>query len=166
VGSIAGATAFPMVLPNPVGGVNAAAATIFIAGLFLFSLGKAFWFIRHRNAALHREWMIRAVAIVLGIATTRPIMGAFFANHVPNPSHAATVLWHGVLARLQHQLCLRRGLAQHPRGDPSDIDWGKQVSHRPELLWSCTINQPSGDLRKTRVNKPCGFFPSAVARWY
>jgi hypothetical protein len=67
-----------MVLRNPIGGVNEAAAR-FLAGLFLFRLGKAFWFIRRRNVVLHREWMIRAVAIALGVATTRPIMGAFFA---------------------------------------------------------------------------------------
>jgi uncharacterized membrane protein YozB (DUF420 family) len=97
VGSVA--IAFPMVLRNPVSGVNEAGATIFIASLFLFSLGKAFWFIRHRNAALHREFMIRAVAIALGIAPTRPIMGAFFATasltHLTPQQFFGTAFWLG-----------------------------------------------------------------------
>ena len=71
-GSVAYATAFPMVLRNPIGGVNEAAAAFFFAGLFLFSLGRALWFMRHRNVVLHREWMMRAVATALGTATTRP----------------------------------------------------------------------------------------------
>jgi len=29
---------------------------------------------------LKRRWMIRAIAILLGIATTRPVMGIFFAT--------------------------------------------------------------------------------------
>ncbi|HEY6374240.1 MAG TPA: hypothetical protein VIX90_01825, partial [Edaphobacter sp.] len=28
----------------------------------------------------HREWMMRAIAVLLGIATTRPVMGVFFAT--------------------------------------------------------------------------------------
>jgi hypothetical protein len=40
---------------------------------------KAYWHIRRKEVAQHREWMIRTFAIGLGIATTRPIVGMFFA---------------------------------------------------------------------------------------
>lgn len=65
---------------HPVGGVAEATATIFFGCFFLFSLGKAWWHIRNGWVELHREWATRMVAIALGVATTRPIMGIFFAT--------------------------------------------------------------------------------------
>jgi hypothetical protein len=47
---------------------------------FLFALGKAVWHIRRKEVALHREWMIRAFAVGLAVATIRPIIGMFFAT--------------------------------------------------------------------------------------
>jgi hypothetical protein len=35
---------------------------------------------RQGEEILKRRWMIRAIVILLGIATTRPIMGVFFAT--------------------------------------------------------------------------------------
>jgi uncharacterized membrane protein len=63
-----------------IGGANQAAATILFGTFFLFALCKAFWHIRRREIALHREWMIRAFAVGLAVATTRPIVGVFFAT--------------------------------------------------------------------------------------
>lgn len=63
-----------------IGGVNQAAATILFGAFFLFALCKAFWHIRRREVALHRQWMIRAFAVGLAVATIRPIVGAFFAT--------------------------------------------------------------------------------------
>jgi ABC-type enterochelin transport system permease subunit len=65
---------------DPVGGVVEAAATILFGSFFLLSLGKAWWYIRNGHVDLHREWSTRMVAIALGVATTRPIMGVFFAT--------------------------------------------------------------------------------------
>jgi hypothetical protein len=65
---------------HPVGGIVESAATISFGCFFLFSLGTAWWHIRNRRVELHREWMTRMVAIALGVATTRPIMGVFFAT--------------------------------------------------------------------------------------
>lgn len=65
---------------QPVGGAIESSATIFFGYFFLFCLGKAWWHIRNRRIVLHREWVIRMVAIALGVATTRPIMGVFFAT--------------------------------------------------------------------------------------
>jgi hypothetical protein len=47
---------------------------------FLFSLGRAYWVRRRANTVQKREWITRAVGTLLGIATTRPVMGAFFAT--------------------------------------------------------------------------------------
>jgi uncharacterized membrane protein YozB (DUF420 family) len=46
----------------------------------LFALCKAFWHIRRREIALHRQWMIRAFSIGLAVATVRLIVGFFFAT--------------------------------------------------------------------------------------
>ena len=78
-GYVVGVSALAMSWQMSIGGANETAATTVFAVLFLFSLTKAFWHIRHREIRQHRKWMLRAFAIGLGIATTRPIVGAFFA---------------------------------------------------------------------------------------
>jgi hypothetical protein len=62
-----------------IGGFNQAAATTLFGTFFLFALCKAFWHIRRREVARHREWMIRAFSIGLAVATIRPIVGLLFA---------------------------------------------------------------------------------------
>jgi uncharacterized membrane protein YozB (DUF420 family) len=62
-----------------IGGVNQATATVLFGSFFLFALSKAFWHIRRRQVALHRQWMIRAFAIGLAVASIHPIVGIFFA---------------------------------------------------------------------------------------
>ena len=80
-GLIVGTTALVMSFAMPaIGGVNQAAATTLFGVLFLFALGKAYFHIRRREIALHREWMIRAYAIGLAVTTIRPIVGIFFAT--------------------------------------------------------------------------------------
>ncbi len=66
-------------MPAIGGGVQAVATTLF-ALLFLIALGKAYWHVRRREIAQHREWMLRAFAIGLAVATIRPIIGLFFAT--------------------------------------------------------------------------------------
>jgi uncharacterized membrane protein len=80
-GLVIGISALVMSLGMPaIGGVNQAAATTLFGTFFLFALCKAFWHIRRREIALHREWMIRAFSIGLAVATIRPIVGVFFAT--------------------------------------------------------------------------------------
>lgn len=80
-GLIVGVTALVMSFGMPaIGGVNQAAATTLFGLLFLFALGKAYWHVRRREIALHREWMIRGYAIGLAVATIRPIVVTFFAT--------------------------------------------------------------------------------------
>jgi Predicted membrane protein (DUF2306) len=78
---IIGVSALVMSVSMPaIGGLTQAVATMLFALLFLFALGKAYWYIRRRESAQHREWMIRAFAIGLAVATIRPIIGLFFAT--------------------------------------------------------------------------------------
>jgi len=67
-------------LKNPVGGAAEVTAILFFDTLFLVALAKAYVHARRRAIALHREWVIRAMSVAVGVATVRPIMGAFFAT--------------------------------------------------------------------------------------
>jgi uncharacterized membrane protein len=79
-GIIIGVTALVMSPSMTLGGANQAVATMFFAIVFLFDLVKAYVAILRRQFAQHREWMIRAFAIGLAVATIRPIVGVFFAT--------------------------------------------------------------------------------------
>jgi uncharacterized membrane protein len=78
-GLIIGTTSLVMSYKMNIGGPNETAATTLFGILFLFCLIKAYLHIGRTEVARHREWMIRAYAIGLGVATTRPLVGMFFA---------------------------------------------------------------------------------------
>ena len=78
-GAITGLTAYAM-SAYAIGGWIERFAVFVFDTWFLFSLGRAYWLRLHRDSARKREWMTRAVGILLGIATTRPVMGVFFAT--------------------------------------------------------------------------------------
>ena len=104
-GFIIGASALLMSFTmQSIGGVNQAAATILFGCFFLFALSKAFWHIRRREITLHRQWMIRAFAIALAVATIRPIVGIFFATSrfsKPTPAQFfGTAFWIGFVLHL------------------------------------------------------------------
>jgi hypothetical protein len=75
---VIGVTALIMGVVMPIGGPNETAATTFFALIFLFAVVKAFIQVRRRHIAQHREWMLRAFAVGLAIATIRPIVAMFF----------------------------------------------------------------------------------------
>ncbi|MEZ2347798.1 DUF2306 domain-containing protein [Terriglobus sp. RCC_193] len=79
LGLVVGLTAFGMAA-HPVGGVVEGAAVVVFNLLFLFSLLQSFRYWRRGDTIADRRWTLRATAIVLGIATTRPVMGVFFAT--------------------------------------------------------------------------------------
>jgi hypothetical protein len=80
-GVVIGVSALVMSFGMPaIGGVNQAAATTLFGAFFLVALGKAVWHIRRKEVVLHREWMIRAFAVGLAVATIRPIIGIFLAT--------------------------------------------------------------------------------------
>ncbi|HMH24942.1 MAG TPA: DUF2306 domain-containing protein [Puia sp.] len=85
----------------PIGGVNEAAGSILFALFFLVSLTKAWRYMVKKNLARHREWMIRAFAIGLAIATIRPIIGLFFAfSGLPPQVFFGTAFWIGFTLHL------------------------------------------------------------------
>lgn len=73
VGLVVGATALFMGLVIPFSGWPERVIIGLFGGLFLLALGKGFVHVRAGRVALHREWMIRAFAIALSIATMRLI---------------------------------------------------------------------------------------------
>ena len=77
LGAVVGVTAYAM-SSYSVGGWVERSAVLLFNTLFLFSLFRA-WQLR-REPALKLRWMTRAIAVLLGIATTRPVMGIFFAT--------------------------------------------------------------------------------------
>ena len=79
LGLIVGITAYAM-SAHAVGGSLERAAVLFFNTLFLFALYRAWSFARRNDRPHQLRWMLRAIAILLGIATTRPVMGVFFAT--------------------------------------------------------------------------------------
>jgi hypothetical protein len=79
LGTIVGLTAYAMSLYS-IGGWTERSAVLLFDSLFLFCLTRAFIFRSHADLTPERRWQIRAIAILLGIATTRPVMGVFFAT--------------------------------------------------------------------------------------
>jgi hypothetical protein len=79
LGAVVGVTAYAMSAYS-VGGWVERSAVFFFTSLFLFSLARAYAYMRADEHLLKRRWMTRAVGILLGIATTRPVTGIFFAT--------------------------------------------------------------------------------------
>ncbi len=79
LGVTVGITAYAMSV-DAFGGWIERTAVLFFNSLFLFSLVRAFNYGQAGFAIQSRRWLTRAVGILLGIATTRPVMGVFFAT--------------------------------------------------------------------------------------
>src|SRR5580698_6473896 len=79
LGTVVGATAYAMSVYS-VGGWVERSAVLFFNSLFLFSLARAYGFMRRGETVEKMQWILRAVGILLGIATTRPVMAVFFAT--------------------------------------------------------------------------------------
>ena len=73
IGLVVGVTALFMGLVIPFSGWGERVIIGLFGTLFLVALLKGFVHVRARRVALHREWMIRAFAIALSIATIRLI---------------------------------------------------------------------------------------------
>jgi hypothetical protein len=79
LGVVVGMTAYAMSV-YAVGGWIERSAVLFYNSVFLFSLGRAWLYKVRGQQLLKRRWLTRAIAVLLGIATTRPVMGVFFAT--------------------------------------------------------------------------------------
>ena len=69
---VTGLSAFVVGLPSFGGPVESSARVVFGA-LFLVAIIRAFVAIRQRDAPRHREWMIRAFAVAIGVSTVRVV---------------------------------------------------------------------------------------------
>jgi uncharacterized membrane protein len=148
-GLVIGITALVMSVAMPaIGGLNQAAATILFGSFFLFALCKAFWHIRRREIALHREWMIRAFAIGLAVATIRPIIGIFFAtipfSHLTPYPFFGTAFWIGfVLHLITAESWIHTTRPQH-----RTLNLLPPFPARPAT--SCSVKQPATERDATR----------------
>jgi hypothetical protein len=79
LGAVVGVTAYAMSIPA-FGGWVERSAVLFFNSVFLFSMARAYFYARAGESFQKMQWLSRAVGILLGIATTRPIMGIFFAT--------------------------------------------------------------------------------------
>jgi hypothetical protein len=79
IGAIVGLTAYAMSLYS-IGGWLERSAVLFFDTLFLFSLFRAYRYQQGGDLSRKRRWLLRSIGILLGIATTRPVMGVFFAT--------------------------------------------------------------------------------------
>jgi hypothetical protein len=79
LGAIVGITAYAMSIPAFGGWVERSAVLLFNS-VFLFSMARAYGYARAGESLQKMSWLSRAVGILLGIATTRPVMGIFFAT--------------------------------------------------------------------------------------
>jgi hypothetical protein len=79
LGAVVGVTAYAMSTYS-IGGWIERSAVLLFNTLFLLYLGRAYQYLREGNYLVERRWMMRAVGVLLGIATTRPVMGIFFAT--------------------------------------------------------------------------------------
>lgn len=59
------------------GGFASATAAWLFGPLFIICIARSFWCIRRKMVAQHREWMIRALSIALGVATQRVLIIMF-----------------------------------------------------------------------------------------
>ncbi|MGZ8832769.1 MAG: DUF2306 domain-containing protein [Thermoanaerobaculia bacterium] len=75
----------------PYAGPAEVSSTGLFGALFLIALGKAFLAIRRGDVAQHREWMIRAFAIGIGISTIRVLVA--FMQRFMQLSPRALIGW-------------------------------------------------------------------------
>lgn len=79
LGLVVGLTAYAMSSYSVGGWVERSAVLVFNT-LFLYALVRAYVYMKGGELLLKRRWLLRAIAILLGIAVTRPVMGIFFAT--------------------------------------------------------------------------------------
>ena len=68
----------------PYGGPGEVTAIVFFGSVFVVALGRAIVAIRRHQVARHREWMIRAFAVAIGISTVRVVSAVLDILLTPN----------------------------------------------------------------------------------
>jgi hypothetical protein len=111
IGAIVGITAYAM-SAFAIGGWIERSAVLFFNSFFLYSLFRAWQYRGTGKIQRKQQWLTRAVAILLGIATTRPVMGIFFATaaltHLKPEQFFGIAFWIGFsINTITIELCLR-----------------------------------------------------------
>jgi hypothetical protein len=111
LGAVVGVTAYAMSAYS-IGGWVERSAVLFFNSLFLFSLARAYLSMHRGESLQSMRWMWRGVGILLGIATTRPVMGVFFATsrwtHLQPTQFFGIAFWIGFsINTIVVELCLR-----------------------------------------------------------
>ena len=130
-GMVTGLTALFTGLVIPFSGWSETLLIALFGSLFVFSLGKAFAHIRGKRVGLHREWMIRAFAIALAIATQRLVfIPGLIAMGDPTHDHvvalsvsacAAALVLHSVAAEIWIRHTRRRSAHGSQKRQPSRV---------------------------------------------
>lgn len=95
-GLVVGLSAISIGLRFPASGLNEGTATVFFAAIFLFCLAKAYVHIRARRIQQHREWMIRAFSVGIGVSTIRVLTFVFVVmTHASIPALLGVMFWLG-----------------------------------------------------------------------
>ena len=114
-GLLVGVTALILGIVIGFAGPTETSAVMFFSVLFLVFLGLAVLRIRRGEVSAHREWMIRAFALGLAVATMRPMVGMLSAlTGLPFPEILGISFWlafslHLVLAELWVNLTRTEG---------------------------------------------------------
>lgn len=125
LGAVVGLTAYAMSRYS-VGGWTERSAVLVFNTLFLYALVRAFLYARRSDPAQTRRWLTRSIGILLGIATTRPVMGVFFATsrltHLTPQQFFGLAFWVGFsINTIGVELWLRSrsaGLTLNPTAGP------------------------------------------------
>lgn len=123
LGAMVGMTAYAMSIPA-FGGWVERSAVLFFNSVFLFSMARAYRYARAGESFQKMRWFTRAVGILLGIATTRPVMGIFFATsrwtHLEPRQFFGVAFWIGFsINTIIVELWLRSGRQIAEHGDPT-----------------------------------------------
>jgi hypothetical protein len=121
LGAVVGITAYAMSIPA-FGGWVERSAVLFFNSVFLFSMARAYGYARAGESLQKMRWLSRAVGILLGIATTRPVMGLFFATsrwtHLEPRQFFGVAFWIGFsINTIIVEVWLRSGRHIPERGD-------------------------------------------------
>jgi Predicted membrane protein (DUF2306) len=112
LGLVVGITAYAMSSYSVGGWVERSAVLVFNT-LFLFALCRAYLHMKRGELLLKYRWLLRAIAVLLGIAVTRPVMGIFFATspltHLQPNQFFGVAFWIGFsISTLVGEFWLRR----------------------------------------------------------
>ena len=111
LGLVVGVTAYAMSTYSIGGWVERSAVLVFNT-LFLLALFRAYLYMRRGELLLKRAWLIRAIAILLGISRHPPCDGSFLCDQTFNTSSTEPVLRHRFLDWIFNQHHGWRVLAQ------------------------------------------------------